>query len=176
MPQAIKFSVRRATSEHARMPEVVPPSYVRYALAGVKIGSLLDRTRSYPGPATTVQIFIDEWVVPSHRDYVVVDDGEVAGIVSMARVRSVRKQARATTTLRSLLRARVPHAFPDELIVDVMDRMTSNSMTVIPVKDRDSGRFLGTLASHEVLDLVALMDEIKEEEKAMGAATETVDA
>ena len=40
---------------------------------------------------------------------------------------------------------------------------------------RDSGRFLGTLASHDVLDLVALMDEIKEE-KAMGAATETADA
>ena len=175
MPQAIKFSVKRATSEHARMPEVMPPSYVRYALSGVKIGSLLDRTRGYPGPATTVQSFVDEWVVPHHRDYVVVDDGKVAGIVSMPKVRSVPGKARTTRTLRDLLRTRVPHACPDELIVDVMDRMTSNSMTVIPVMDRDSGRFLGTLASHDVLDLVALMDEIKEE-KAMGAATETADA
>ena len=107
------------------------------------------------------------------RRYVVVDDGMVAGIVSMPKVRSVPG---TTRTLRDLLRTRVPHACPDELIVDVMDRMTSSSMTVIPVMDRDSGRFLGTLATHDVLDLVALMDEIKEEEKAMGAATETADA
>ena len=110
------------------------------------------------------------------RRYVVVDDGMVAGIVSMPKVRSVPGKARTTRTLRDLLRTRVPHACPDELIVDVMDRMTSSSMTVIPVMDRDSGRFLGTLATHDVLDLVALMDEIKEQEKAMGAATETADA
>ena len=176
MPQAIKFSVKRAKSEYALMPQVIPPSYVRYALSGVKIGSLLDRTRSYPGSATTVQSFLDDWIVPNHRDYVVVDGGEVAGIVSMAKVRSVRRNARATTTLRELLRVRTPHAEPDELIVDVMDRMTSNSITVIPVMDRDSGRFLGTLASHDVLDLVALMEEIKEAEKSMGAAVEPADA
>ena len=176
MPQAIKFSVKRAKSEYALMPQVIPPSYVRYALSGVKIGSLLDRTRSYPGSATTVQSFLDDWIVPNHRDYVVVDGGEVAGIVSMAKVRSVRRNARATTTLRELLRVRTPHAEPDELIVDVMDRMTSNSITVIPVMDRDSGRFLGTLASHDVLDLVALMEEIKEAEKSIGAAVEPADA
>ena len=144
MPQAIKFSVKRAKSEYALMPQVIPPSYVRYALSGVKIGSLLDRTRSYPGSATTVQSFLDDWIVPNHRDYVVVDGGEVAGIVSMAKVRSVRRNARATTTLRELLRVRTPHAEPDELIVDVMDRMTSNSITVIPVMDRG----LGTLPGH----------------------------
>ena len=176
MPQAIKFSVKRAKSGHVRMPQVVPPSYVRYALSGVSIGSLLDRTRSYPGSDTTVQRFLDDWVVPNHRDYVVVDGGEVAGIVSILKVRSVPESARATTTLRSLLRVQMPHAAPEELIVDVMDRMTSNSMTVIPVMERDSGRFLGTLASHDVLDLVALMDEIKEAEKSMGAAPESAGA
>jgi hypothetical protein len=99
MPQAIKLSVKRAKAGHARMPQVVPPSYVRYALSGVKIGSLLDRTRSYPSSDTTVQSFLDDWVVPNHRDYVVVDGGEVAGIVSMPKVRSVSRSARATTTL-----------------------------------------------------------------------------
>ena len=175
MPQAIKISVKRAKSEYARMPQVIP-SYVRYALSGVKIGSLLDRTRSYPDSATTVQSFLDDWIVPNHRDYVVVDGGEVAGIVSMSKVRSVPSNARATTTLRDLVRVRTPHAGPEELIVDVMDRMTSSSITVIPVMDGDSGLFLGTLASHDVMDLVALMEEIKEEEKSMGAAAEAADA
>ena len=175
MPQAIKISVKRAKSEYARMPQVIP-SYVRYALSGVKIGSLLDRTRSYPDSATTVQSFLDDWTVPNHRDYVVVDGGEVAGIVSMSKVRSVPVNARATTALRDLLRVKTPHAGPDELIVDVMDRMTSSSITVIPVMDGDSGLFLGTLASHDVMDLVALMEEIKEEEKSMGAEAGTADA
>ena len=176
MPQAIKFSVKRAKAEHDRMPQVIPPSYVRYALGGVRVGSLLDRTRNYPGSATTVQGFLDEWVMPHHRDYVVVDDGEVAGVVSMARVRSVPGSERATKVLRDLLRVRVPHACPDEPVVDALDRMTSNAMTVIPVMDRDSGLFLGTVARHDVLDLVALMDEIKEEEQSVGAAGETADA
>ena len=33
----------------------------------------------------------------------------------------------------------------------------------IPVLERDSGKFLGTVTNHDVLDLVVLMDEIQDE-------------
>ena len=46
--------------------------------------------------------------------------------------------------------------------------MTNHSLTVIPVVDADSGEFLGTVTSHDVLDLVVLMDEIETELKKMG--------
>lgn len=57
---------------------------------------------------------------------------------------------------------------PEGPIDDVLERMTDHSLTVIPVMAPDSGEFLGTVTSHDVLDLVVLMDEIENELKKMG--------
>ena len=46
----------------------------------------------------------------------------------------------------------------------MLERMAASTLGVIPVTDRESGAFLGTVASHDILDLVLLMDEIKKEE------------
>ena len=46
---------------------------------------------------------------------------------------------------------------------------TEDWVTVVPVLDRDSGEFLGTVTSHDLLDLVALMDEIEDEVQRQGA-------
>ena len=51
MPPIIATAVSRAkTPEVARQPETVMPSFARHALAGVMVGSVMDRTRAYPGP------------------------------------------------------------------------------------------------------------------------------
>ena len=62
-----------------------------------------------------------------------------------------------------MLRAKIPPAWSDELIVDVMEQMNEHSLAVMPIKDRESGEFVGTVESQNVLDLVVLMDEIKKE-------------
>jgi len=170
MPQAIRFSVKRTKSQSGELPSVVPPSYLRHALAGVRVRSLLDATRSYPDSRTSVQSFLDEWLLPHHRDYLVVDNNKVAGVVSLSRIRSVPKRARSATELQELMRAHVPTAWPDELVVDVMELMARCSVTVIPVLDRLTGEFIGTLDSHNVVDIVSLMEEVKRERPLMGAA------
>ena len=170
MPQAIRFSVKRTRSQSGELPSVVPPSYIRHALAGVRVRSLLDATRSYPDSRTSVQSFLDEWLLPHHRDYLVIDNNKVAGVVSLSRIRSVPKRARSTTELQDLMRAHVPTAWPDELVVDVMELMVRCSVTVIPVLDRLTGEFVGTLDSHNVVDIVSLMEEVKRERQLMGAA------
>ena len=68
------------------------------------------------------------------------------------------------------MRAHVPTAWPDELVVDVMELMARCSVTVIPVLDRLTGEFIGTLDSHNVVDIVSLMEEVKRERQLMGAA------
>ena len=164
MPPIIGFAIKRTRlTSTAELPQSVPLSYVRAALGDVKVSSVLDRTRAYPGPDVTVQSFTDDWVVPKERDYVVVDDGKVAGIVSLSRIRSIGKDQRATTTVAEVLRAKIPPAWSDELIVDVMERMNEHSLAVMPINDRESGDFVGTVESQNLLDLVVLMDEIKKE-------------
>ncbi len=54
--------------------------------------------------------------------------------------------------LSDVLRRNVPQAWPDEPIDDVLGRMAHHSLTVIPVMERDSGKFLGSFTSHDVLD------------------------
>ena len=172
MPPVIDFTVKRAKSRARAAPApAVTPSYARYALDGVKVSSVLDRSRDYPQSSTSVQSFMDDWTVPNHPDYVVADNGSVAGIVSLARLRAIPHDKWTTTTLRDVLRLNLPWAWPDELISDVLERMAASSVGVIPVMDRESGEFRGTVASHDILDLVLLMDEIrKEEAKLLGSS------
>ena len=37
---------------------------------------------------------------------------------------------------------------------DVLQRMTERSLTVMPVMHRESGEFLGMIASQDILDLI----------------------
>ena len=169
-PPAIGAALDRTRArERPARPRMVLPSFARHALAGVTVNSVLDRTRAYPGPDLSVRSFLDEWTVPYQYDYLVVEDGAPAGIVSLSKLRSVADRQGAETTLRDALRHRMPRARPDEPIDDVLQRMAGHWVTVVPVVDRDSGEFLGTVTSHDLLDLVALMDEIEDEVQRHGA-------
>ena len=164
MPQAISFAVNRARLAHPpALPDAVPPSFARYALEGIRVGSVLDRTRRYPTPDISVKSFVDEWIVPGQHDYLVMEDGKVSGILSMTRLRFVPGGSWETTPLGNVLRLHTPHAWPEEPIDDVLERMSSHLLTVIPVHDRESGEFLGSVTSHDVLDLVVLMAEVEGE-------------
>ena len=61
------------------------------------------------------------------------------------------------------MRRNPPQANPDEPIDDVMERMTVNSLTVIPVHDQNSGQFLGMVCGNEILELLALRDRVMKE-------------
>lgn len=164
IPQVIGLAVRRAReTDRSELPRSLPPSFARLALEDVKVSNVLDTARAYPAPRISVRDFVNEWRVPNQHDYLVVEDGQVAGIVSMVRLRLLPRGSWATTTLKDVLRQTTPRAHPDEPLDDVLERMTHHSLTVIPVTDPESGEFLGSVASHDVVDLILLMDEIEGE-------------
>ncbi len=170
MPAVINFAVRRtALSEPLALPDSVTPAFARYALKEVQVRSVFDRTREYPRSDTSVAEFMESWTVPHQHDYLVVDGGEVAGIASTTGLRSVRRRSRAAAALGDVLRVNTLTTFPDEPIHDALEKMTNAPQTVIAVADRKSGRFLGSLTSHDVIDLVVLMNEIETELKQMGS-------
>ena len=170
MPAVINFAVRRTVlPESPALPDSVTPSFARYALQEVQVRSVFDRTREYSRSDTSVAEFMELSTVPQQHDYLVVDGGEVAGIVSTAGLRSVRRRSRAAAVLGDVLRVNTLTTFPDEPIHDALEKMTNAPQTVIAVLDRESGRFLGSLTSHDVIDLVVLMNEIETELKQMGS-------
>ena len=170
MPAVINFAVRRTVlPDRPALPDSVTPSFARYALEEVQVRSVFDRTREYPGSDTSVAEFMESWTVPHQHDYLVVDGGEVAGIVSTTGLRSVRRRSRRAAALGDVLRANTLATFPDEPIHDALEKMTNAPQTVIAVLDRESGRFLGSLTSHDVIDLVVLMNEINAELKQLGS-------
>ena len=164
MPPVISAAVSRATRTHqATIPDAVPPSFARHALEDITLNHILDRNHPCPGPDLSIQEFSDTWTTPNQRNYLVVDKGEVFGIVSLSRLRLVPAAKWATTPLREVVRSAPPAAAPEDHLEDALTRMTQHGTSIIPVRDRKSGEFLGSVISEEIVGLIALMDEIAEE-------------
>jgi len=155
MPPAINAVIHRSrSSAPASMPEPLPPSLARFALDDITVGDILDRTRTYPDPTLSVRAFADRWIVPHQQDYVIVDKGELAGIVSLSMLRYVPKDSWSTTQVDKIVRRSAPCAWPDEPVEDVLQRMTERSLTVMPVMDRQSEKFVGMITSQDILELI----------------------
>ena len=80
-------------------------------------------------------------------------DGFV-GIVSLAMLRYLPKHAWSDTPLGRIARATTPNTWVDEPAEDALQLMAENSLTAIPVLDRESKAFVGSITSQDVLDLI----------------------
>ena len=154
-PLAIRAVVNRVKpSERVALPESLPPSLARFALDDITVADILDRTRTYPDPAMSVRAFADQWILPHQQDYAVVEKGELYGIVSVSMLRYVPKESWSNTPLRKLARRKTLHVWPDEPVEDALQQMTENSLTVIPVRERASRKFLGVVNIRQILELI----------------------
>lgn len=164
MPRAITLAVSRAAAaRRPTLPDAVPPAFVRHALADMLVRHILDPTRRYADASMSIQAFTEDWTVSKQMDYVVVDGGEVAGVVSLARLRLTPVGSRAATPLREVLQRNPPRVTPEEHVEDALRLMTHASMSVVPVVESGSGKFLGAVTKDDVMELVALVDEIAAE-------------
>ncbi len=154
-PLGISFALKRIKDEGEYTDALhLPPSMVPFALEGIKVGDILDRSRNYAEQSTTVKAFAEFWLLPEQHDYVIVDDGKLAGIVSLSMLRYLPRDEWDETPLSRVLRENTPSVSEDELIEDALQQMIDNSLTVIPVKDESSGEFIGSISSGEVLELI----------------------
>ena len=156
MPPVISFAVNRG-SRRTDLPERlddIPLGIARFALEDIKIDDILDRTHRHPGSGVTVRDFTERWTIPHQRDYVVADRGALVGIVSLELLRYLPKGAWGKTPLGDVVRSETPVAWPDEYVEDVLHRMSENSVSIMPVVERDSERFLGAVTSNDIIELM----------------------
>ena len=95
-------------------------------------------------------------LLPEQHDYVVVNHGSLAGIVSLSMLRYLPRNEWERTDLAGVLRQTTPNANSNESVEDALQRMTESSLTVLPVVDRETGEFIGSISSYEVLEMLVL--------------------
>lgn len=157
-PLLIRFTVNRAgPSDDIALPERLPPSLVTFAMDHVRVGDIVNRGRLYPEETISVREFANRWINPNQHDYLVVDrDGDPAGIVSLSLLRYLPKDNWGDTPLRDVARRNSLRAWPDELAEDALQRMMDNSVTTLPVMERETEEFLGTVTNADILELITL--------------------
>ena len=156
MPSVISYAVRRASNTLAPNTHVgdIPRGVTRFALNEITVDDILDRSRHHPSPSLSVRAFTERWTIPRQHDYVVVDHGTLAGVVSLGMLRYLPEGSWADTQLQQVMRSETPTALADEHIEDVFQRMTESNLTAMPVTDRETGGFLGVITSHDIIELV----------------------
>lgn len=156
-PMGISFALRR-TRHSERLGGDMSQLHLleRFVLGEIQVKDVLDKTRIYPDQDITVRNFVDHWTTAEQHDYVVVDEGHLAGVVSVSMLRYLPRTQWNHTTLEETLRHGTPVAGPDELVEDVLQTMIDNSLTVMPVVDPDTGAFQGSISSYEILEIVLL--------------------
>ena len=140
-----------------RLPEQlddIPSGIVRFALEDITIDDILDRSHRHPASSVTVRDFTEQWIVPHQSHYVVADKEALVGIVSLEMLRYLPKDAWDKTRLDAVVRRQTPLAWPDEQVEDVLQRMSESSLSVMPVVERDSEKFLGAITSNDIIQLM----------------------
>ena len=84
------------------------------------------------------------------------EHGKLVGIVSLSMLRYLPRSEWEHTPLSRVVRQDGLFAYPDELVEDALQRMTENSLTVLPVADSETREFIGSITSHEVLEMIVL--------------------
>ena len=154
----INFAVGRA-SQRTDLPaqlDDIPLGVVRFALEDIRIDDILDRSHPHPAPSVTVRDFTEQWIVPHQAHYVVADEEALVGIVSLEMLRYLPKDAWGKTRLDAVVRRQTPLAWPDEHVEDVLQRMSESSLSVLPVVERDSEKFLGAVTSNDIIQLMTM--------------------
>ncbi len=156
-PIGISFALSRLRHAETIVDrENLPPSLYRFALEGIRVRDIVDRSRGHPEPSQTVKSFVESWLLPEQHDYVVAERGGYSGIVSLSMLRYLPRGEWDKTPLARVLRKDTPRASTEDFVEDALQRMTENSLTVLPVTDSDTGEFIGSISSHEVLEMVVM--------------------
>ena len=154
-PFGISFSLKRQEeSEQPTDARRLPPSMVPFALEGIRVGDILDRSRMYAHHSTAVSDFMENWLLPEQFDYVIIGERQRPGIVSLSMMRYVPRGEWGETPLSRVERQNTPSAGVDTLIEDALQLMIDNALTVLPVVDEATGRFIGSISSSEVHELI----------------------
>ena len=89
MPPVISYTVNRASRRTDLPTELddIPRGIVRFALDDLTVDDIMDRTQRHPSSSLSVGDPTEHWMSSQQHDYVVIDNDDIVGIVSVEMLR-----------------------------------------------------------------------------------------
>jgi Zn-dependent protease/CBS domain-containing protein len=124
---------------------------LRETLKGISVSRVMDPQPPLASIDLSVQAFVDEHVFRrGQRALLVVDDGYIAGLVSVSDVKAIPQEAWPTTPIAQIMtRPPLTTVSPDDGLDTVLRRLVQGSFNQVPVVDQ--GRFVGLLSRADIL-------------------------
>ena len=85
------------------------------------------------------------------RGIPIVEAERAVGIVTMSDLMRVPREQMASTSLRTVMTGSLLVAYPDESLLDVLDKMTNHGVGRLPVVDRATGKLAGIITRTDVV-------------------------
>jgi Zn-dependent protease/CBS domain-containing protein len=122
-------------------------------------------------PRLTLDGLINQVVLPSgRRCFPVVDDGQLAGLITVQEIRNVPVNARATTRVEDVMipRASLKTVEPGDDLFAALQRMAAEDVNQLPVLD--DGRFVGMVARNRVVSVLHPRADLERESANRGSS------
>ncbi|HID04376.1 MAG TPA: CBS domain-containing protein [Aigarchaeota archaeon] len=156
-PVVIRYSSREIPREE-KQPELMDfilPMYIRMALSGLKAGDAMDKDIPAVGKEVPAVEFLRQHVKTGRSSYLVMDGEKVVGVISIHQVGPAPKRVRKEAKVIDLAVKDFPRAFPEEDLYSVVEKMTLNNISIIPVVSPDEpDKPLGVISRSDILKLL----------------------
>lgn len=148
----IAFFIYIGASEEAKATSISVP------LEGIRVRDIMSSdVRSVP-PETALQDLMGMMFREKHRGYPVVQDGRLAGIVTISDVQRVPENARDSTTVGEVMVKKIYVIEPDVDAAEAMKKMAEKRIRRLPVLE-EGGRLVGILSRSDLVRAIELCSE-----------------
>ena len=97
--------------------------------------------------ANAYQVMLDK----GFRGIPIVESDKVVGMVTMSDLLRVPREQMASTQLRSVMTQNLLVVYPDESLLDALDRMINHGVGRLPVVSKETGKLAGIITRTDVI-------------------------
>ncbi len=144
----IAFFIYIAASDEDRSTAIVVP------LEGVKVRDIMSRELRTVSPETTLPEIMSLMFREKHRGYPVMEDGKLAGIVTISDVQKVPEENRGTTTVREVMVKAIYVIEPGADAAEAMKKMMERQIRRLPVME--DGQLVGIVSRSDLLRAIEI--------------------
>jgi len=133
---------------------------MRGALAGLRAGDIMLRELPTVERSITLVDYMQELVRTGRRCHLVVDDGQLVGLMSIHALNSVPRDGWANTSVQAAMvpREKVVWSRTDEPALSLLERMMSQDVNQMPVVE--NGRVVGLVTRDSLLRMIQTRTEV----------------
>ena len=132
------------------------------ALQGLKASEVVISTCPVVSPNFTINRLVQDYIFTSgHRCFLVTEDGELKGILTLNNIKSVARPNWELTQVRDIMVPveRLKVAYPDQDVLSVLEKMEENDINQLPVVS--DGRVIGLITRDNIIRLLQTRSQLK---------------